>query len=211
MRTNHYNLDEWAEFGLGIAGAEQRERQQKHLDEGCTKCANAVGIWRRVREMAVQEDSFLPPESAIRYARTLYRVFPPAETGSTFIQLARLVFDSRIQPALAGVRSGTEAPERFLFQGDNLVLDVLMEPRQESEPVSLLGQIFDPLNPAHLYNNLPVTLLREAGEMARTTTNEAGEFQLTFNPAQNLLLVVQLGKQAVLVSPLAFGGFEYHS
>lgn len=206
MCTNHYNLDDWAEFGLGIAGAEQREKLQSHLDEGCMECAKTVRIWKRVRDMAVQEDSFLPPESAIRYARTLYRVFPPVESGSTLIQLARLIFDSRSQPALAGVRGGTAGPDRFLFQGADLVLDVLVEPRLEGEPISLVGQIFDPQNPANLYDNLPVALVRDAGELARTTTNQSGEFHLSFSPAQDLLLLVQLRHQAVLVSPLPVCG-----
>jgi hypothetical protein len=211
MCTSHYNLNDWAEFGLGIAGAEQREKlMQSHL-EGCMECQKTVRIWKRVRDMAGQEESFLPPESAVHYARTLYRVFPPVQSGSTLIQLARLIFDSRSQPALAGVRGGTAGPDRFVFQGGSLVLDVMVEPRLEGEPISLLGQIFDPQNPADLYDNLPVALVRDAGEMARTTTNRAGEFHLSFTPDQNLLLVVQLRHQAVLVSPLTVCGSQNYS
>jgi hypothetical protein len=126
----------------------------------------------------------------------------PGRIRLTLIQLARLIFDSRSQPALAGVRGGTAGPDRFLFQGGNLVLDVMVEPRLEGEPVSLLGQIFDPQNPANPYDNLPVALVRDAGELVRTTTNQSGEFHLSFSPDENLLLLVQLRHQAVLVSPL---------
>jgi len=208
MQTNHYGIDEWAEFSLGLGDGDHRAILQAHLDKGCGECAQTVRMWKLVREMLVQEDSFRPPESVLRYARTLYRVFPPREASSPLIRTAHLIFDSFRQPALEGVRDATLAPERLLFQSLNLMVDVMVEPQVEAQRLSLLGQIFDPTDPASRYENRPVALARGAGEIERTTTNRFGEFELTFSPGPDLLLIVHLQPQAVLVSPLPVGRYE---
>jgi len=199
----HYNVDDWAEFALGGAPVERRRELQAHLDAGCEECARHASMWTRLREMAGREKTFQPPESAVRFARTLYRVFTPEESAvHPVIEWCRMIFDSRLQPALAGVRGGMPAPDRFLFQGGRLILDVVMEPRSDDQPVSLIGQISEPANPAGKLDRLDVSVVPDDGPVARTTTNAAGEFQMIFKAAKEQLLVVKLPNHSVLVSPL---------
>ena len=198
----HYNLDDWAEFAVGAGSADHRIELQRHLDQGCTECGKTVAMWNRVREMAAREHHFMTPESAMHYARTLFRVFPPKAAGNPVIEWCRMVFDSRRAPALAGVRGGAAPPSRFLFQSGRLILDVMMEPRSDDDPVSLVGQISDPANPAGKYGNLDVSVVPDAGEVSRTRTNATGEFQMMFQAAGKLLLLVELEDRSVLVSPL---------
>ena len=69
--------------------------------------------------------------------------------------------------------------------------------------MSVAGQILDRgQNALRVYANSSVTVLRQMEELARTATNELGEFQLEFPPDDNLMLTVNLEGEAMLVSAL---------
>jgi hypothetical protein len=64
------------------------------------------------------------------------------------------------------------------------------------------GQILDRAESLRVYANSSVAVLRQMAELARTTTNDLGEFQLEFPPDDNLMLTVHLEGKTVLVSAL---------
>lgn len=201
-RISHYSLEEWADFGRGVASPDQRRKLQAHLDEGCRKCGRTLRIWKQVGNLLTADAALPPADDAMRYARALYRMFPPKKSESLIVRLARLEFDSFLEPQPAGVRSEQTTTGRFVLRQGNVVVDLLVDSQAGSDHASLTGQIFDTEDSSALYNERLVSLVHETDEVAHTTTNQFGEFHLGFSPTPELNLVVRLAPDFILVSPL---------
>jgi len=174
---------------------------ERHLDEGCHSCVQALDLWKGVLQAAAREDAFEPPENTLRCARALYSAFPPAVRSSLKLRLTRLAGFG--QPALAGVRAasaGTGA--HFLYREGSLLLDMRMQPKPASDSIAVMGQVVDSSQLNVRFDNRAVSVVRESDALARTTTNEFGEFQLEFQPAEDLLLIIELENKSYLVSHL---------
>lgn len=200
--TNHFSLEDWADYSRGRTSSEDRARMDRHIDEGCQSCAQTLDLWKGVLQAAGQERAFEPPENTLRCARALFSAFPPATISSLKLRLARMAGFS--QPALAGVRAaGAGAPgSHFLFREGSLLLDMRMQPKPASDAVSVMGQVVDSSRLNMRFDNRAVSVVRESDALARTTTNEFGEFQLEFKPTEDLLLIIELEDKSYLVSHL---------
>ena len=198
----HYSLEEWSDFARQRAPGATVAKMQRHLDDGCAACAQVLEMWRSVLEVASRETDFQVPESGVHSAKALFGIARPESADSLPLRWARLVFSSSSEPLRAGVR-GTAAPTcHLLFEEGNLLLDLHMKPETERSLVSLAGQILDRTQSDRVYENSSVAVLRQNEEVARTATNEFGEFQLEFPPGDNLMLTVSLEGELVLVSDL---------
>jgi hypothetical protein len=206
MSVTHYSLEEWSDFARNRASAESAAKMQRHLDEGCDACARVLEMWRSVLEVARRETDFQVPESGVQYARALYGIARPERPDSLPVRLARLVFSSSEEPLREGVRGAAAATTHLLFEEGNYMLDLHLKPEAERNLVSMAGQILDREHPDHVYENSAVAILRQNDELARTATNEFGEFQLVFSPGGNLMLTVNLEGEGVLVSALPVRG-----
>jgi hypothetical protein len=197
----HFSLEAWTDFARNQTPEADRLPMQEHLD-ACEECAETVRRFRRLAELAGREPGYLPPSSAVRCAKALYHVRPPAAKPSWDIQIARLVTSAFHQPALEGVRGGAAPVRHLLYRRGALLLDMHMEPRPECELVAMIGQLLEPEQPDAEFGSRPVAVLKGSDELARTVTNQFGEFQLEFCPGENLMLVVDLEREVILVSPL---------
>jgi hypothetical protein len=202
MSVTHYSLEEWSDFARNRASAEFAARMQRHLDEGCDTCAQVLGMWRSVLEVASREPDFQVSESGVQCAKALYSIARPERPDSLPVRMARLVFSSSNEPLREGVRGAGAATCHLLYEEGNYLLDLHMKPEAERNVVSVAGQILDRVHPDHVYENSIVAILRQNDELAQTATNEFGEFQLEFRPGDNLMLTVNLEGEAVLVSAL---------
>jgi hypothetical protein len=153
-------------------------------------------------EVARRETDFQVPETGVQCARALYGIARPEKPDSLPVRLARLVFSSSGEPLREGVRGAAAATTHLLFEEGNNMLDLHLKPAAERNLVSMAGQILNRARPDHIYENSIVAILRRNDELARTATNEFGEFQLVFSPGDNLMLTVSLEGEAVLVSML---------
>jgi hypothetical protein len=175
---------------------------QRHLDEGCAACAQVLGLWRSVLEVASRETGFQVPETGVQCAKLLYRIARPERAGSLPLRWARLVFSSAAEPLRAGVRSAGASTSHLLFEEGNYLLDLHLKPEEKRGMVSVAGQVLDRDQSLRVYENSIVAVLRHNAELARTATNGLGEFQLEFPPDDNLMLTVNLEGESVLVSAL---------
>jgi len=175
---------------------------QRHLDEGCAACAQVLGMWSSVLEVAGRESGFQVPEKSVERAKSLYRLTRPKRAGNVPLLWARLVFSSAAEPLREGVRGAGACTSHLLFEEGDYLLDLHIKPEEERGLVSVAGQILDRAESLRVYANSSVAVLRETAELARATTNEFGEFQLEFPPDDNLMLTVNLEREAVLVSAL---------
>lgn len=198
---SHFRTEDWVDFARGCAKSGDAERMQQHLDAGCSACAETAALWTRVAQVASREPAFDPPAGDLRRAAAFYALFTPREARGFKIELARLVGFN--QPALEGVR-GAGFASHFLYRQRDVLFDVHLESRGQSDLVSMVGQLLDTRS-GKRYANRPVSVMRDRDPLARTTTNEFGEFQLRFAPERDLIIVVELEDQSYLVSPLPAG------
>src|SRR5258708_39227646 len=113
-----------------------------------------------------------------------------------------MVFPVGEEPVPKGTRADEFSRRHFLFQRDNLVLDVHVEVEPGSGRISMAGQIMDAVAPSVRFADRPVILMSGKTEMVNTSTNQFGEFHLEFERADDLMLVIHLEEDSVLVTPL---------
>jgi len=123
---------------------------------------------------------------------TLNSLPPPSSVFRRVIYSARLIFDSLLQPAPAGIRISQLAGRRFVYQADSLMIELSLEPPQtDSRRISLVGQVFDSAKPERQLDILSVALQGPKGPIAVALTNNFGEFQFEFDVEQNVKLEIE--------------------
>jgi anti-sigma factor RsiW len=93
---------------------------------------------------------------------------------------ALLSFDSALQPAMAGMRSGSARARQLIFDCDLVEIALNMRPSRQSDQLDLNGQLF----PRQLPDVAGVVVrLSRAGDLVDVVlTNEVGEFQFAALP-----------------------------
>ena len=117
-------------------------------------------------------------------------------------QTARLLFDSFRLPLPLDVRSSHSLGRHMTYEHSNTIIDVLVDRPAGSERISLVGQVLDSTKVVRMNFGLPVVLLDESGTLARTTTNQLGEFNLEFECAERLSLEIRLRERSWVSIPL---------
>jgi len=123
---------------------------------------------------------------------TLNSLPQPTSAVRRVIYSARLIFDSFLQPAPAGIRISQLAGRRFVYQADSLMVDLSLEPSQtDSRRISLVGQLLDSAEPERQLDTLSVALHGPKGPIAVASTNKFGEFHFEFDLEQNVKLEIE--------------------
>ena len=193
----HFSLEEWADFARNVVKGEQKAAMQTHLESGCKPCAKVLGTWTRVREAATREKDYQPPESAVRTVKGLGAIHVPVKTS-----LARLLFDSFNNPIAAGVRSASTVARQLLYGVGAYRIDLRLEPRMDSDKVSLVGQILNSADPTKHAAAVPVVLLKGRKVLAESYTNGFGEFHLQCDLEGSLQLLLTLPHGSEVRIPL---------
>ena len=126
----HYEIKEWLDFVHGFVGDEIQGRMEGHA-AGCRKCAETVGWLRRLIATAKAEAQYEVPESAVRMARAIFALQRPAEVQLLPKVLAKLVFDSFREPALAGVRGQQRITRQAMYEAGDYCVDIRIEQERE--------------------------------------------------------------------------------
>lgn len=203
----HYTAEQWADFARGVVGTRDKSIMQSHLDSGCRTCAKELGLWQRVTQAAKRQVAVEPSESAVRQAKAMLVTHGFKPLGKSKPTVAELLFDSMRGPAPVGVRSGPRQPRQLLFGVAEHRIDLRMEPKIDSEIVSIVGQVLDAANPGKPPQNVPVSLHLGKKVVAESETNHLGEFQLECMPVGRLELRATLpqGREisVALIEPAA--------
>ena len=121
---SHFTLEDWVDFARVAAPTKKRTAMQQHLDQGCQKCSSTLKIWTKVLELASRESSYQPPESAVHWAKALFRPQQRENRLPVTGIIAQLLFDSFRQPLLAGVRGAGKSARRLLYHSGGYKVDV---------------------------------------------------------------------------------------
>jgi CheY-like chemotaxis protein len=123
------------------------------------------------------------------------------ELSSRGMPVARMIFDSLRYPLPAGVRGSSPGQRQLAYQHKRTIIDLSIEPAKGSERISLAGQVLDGERKGK-NDSLPVLLVSGTGTLARTATNESGEFQMECEFPEDASLEIRLGERSWVLVPL---------
>jgi len=145
----------------------------------------------------------MTPNGVVRTAKALFHIHT-TETGADFE--FELLFDSRTQPATAGTRSSVVSARQLLYRIGVVYVDMQVDKEVNSDRASLFGQMLDISQPGHPPVGVPVVLLDRGRSVARTSSDDNGEFQLEFSMKRDLQLSVAVDRDRPVSLPIARPG-----
>ena len=196
----HFTAQEWVDFVRGAVREEEKALMQAHLNSGCQRCQREAKTWVRVRETASRQRASEPDDSAVRFVKASFALSRERQPKHSRRSFAEVLFDSSLDPLPVGVRSAGSSSRQLLFGVDDLRIDLRLEPKIDSENVSLIGQILDSADPTKSRMTASVALLKAGRVVSEANTNRFGEFQLECGLASRMELRVTLlsGKEAYI-------------
>jgi len=198
----HYSLEKWADFARQVIGEQERAQMQSHLDsDGCKKCSKVLGLWRRVQTTARREQSYQPPDSAVRSIKGTFAVQGPRRATRSVRAIAELLFDSARNPLPAGVRSSGTALRHLLYGAGDYRIDVRIETQANADKVAVVGQVLNSDDPDEIVGAVPVSLVRAGKVLSESLTSPFGEFDVECDRGGPFELRVTLPTE-VLILPL---------
>ena len=198
----HFANEEWVDFVNGIVSEEQRNEMQQHLAAPCQICAAQVALWQKVRDFSGAEPAYQPPEQAVRAAGAIFRT---AEWASGLQQKGKLIevlFDSFLQPALAGARAAGTGIRQMLYRAESFQIDLQIEAKPGAGRIAVTGQVLDVGRPEIIGSGLEVTLSNRRGSVIHALTNEFGEFHAEIPNSGDLELALRSGSGEPIVIAL---------
>jgi hypothetical protein len=201
----HFSIDDWVDFARQVEGQNHTVAMQRHLDDGCSKCLMILNTWKRVNTLAHGESTFNPPDSAVRAVQASFALRKTISAPAGTLELARLLFDSALQPIALGVRGGSPIVRQLLYRSGSVCIDMRMQPTPGSDSVVLMGQLLDSSKPDHGVSGIPVSLLCGGDTVSRGQTNDVGEFDFGITALDRLQLVFGIGASRTIVVPVPDG------
>jgi len=172
----HFSTEGWIDFVNQVVTSDRREAMQMHLASGCKRCKETVSLWQKVSETAAAEARYQPSAEAVRLAKAAYltsRLNTPQKASHGVVEV---LFDSFLQPALAGARSLVIGTRQMLYRADPYQIDIQIEPKPGGNRLVITGQILDISNPGVIGRDIPVTISNRRGNSVIAATNQFGEF-----------------------------------
>lgn len=196
----HFSQQAFADVVRGTDAPVHAELRS-HLASQCPQCVGTFKMWSRLQAIAARENAYDAPADSVRMAKLEFAARSQDQHEIT----ASVVFDSALQPALAGVRSaGTAAARQMVYEAEGLMVDLRFDQRPGSRCISLIGQVLDPKGTRRSLAHAPVMLWTERGMVVtETKTNGFGEFHLEFEVLGQMRLSIQSFGGSVIRIPLA--------
>jgi CheY-like chemotaxis protein len=123
------------------------------------------------------------------------------ELAPRAMQVARMIFDSFRYPHPEGIRSALSAARQLAYQHNKTIIDLSIEFAEAPGRMSLAGQVLDGEKKGK-NDGLPVLLVGTTGTVARTATNQFGEFHVECDFPDDVSLEIRLGERSWVLVPL---------
>jgi hypothetical protein len=91
-------------------------------------------------------------------------------------RFVEVLFDSFLQPLLAGARSGSLGARQMLYRADPYQIDIQIEAKPEGDRLIVTGQLLDVSTPGIVGRDVKITLSNHRGNVVHTVSNQFGEF-----------------------------------
>jgi hypothetical protein len=171
----HFSSEELVDFVNQVITGDRRQAMQKHLASGCKRCTETVSAWQKISKTAAAEAIYQPPADAVRMAKAAFAA-GTASAQRKSQGLIELLFDSFLQPAVAGARSVVIGTRQMLYRADPYQIDIQIEPKPGSNRLVITGQLLDLSHPSAMGRDIQVALSNHRGNTVLAPTNQFGEF-----------------------------------
>jgi hypothetical protein len=165
---------------------------KRHLDI-CDRCSQQFRIWEQLRTHLKRSHLQSAPEQDVKNA---VDIFPrPSERGSSLRRiLATIVFDSLLQPSMAGARGSSPDARQLVMRAEEF--DIHIKIWGDGEHRQMLGQLL----PRKGQDFMPARfhLLRNGERIDSANTDEMGEFCFKSVPEGDLSLQIDLPNLTVI-------------
>jgi hypothetical protein len=198
----HFSVEKWIDFVNQAVTTNEKLQMDKHLNIGCESCQKTVSLWQRVRSSAAAEGNYQPPESAVRIAKAAFAGAGLRQPQKGADSRVKLLFDSFLQPMLAGVRSAGAGTRQMLYRADPYQIDVQLEMKPGGNRIVVTGQLLNLSNPRMIATGTRILVSNMHGDVVHTAANQFGEFssevknsgdlQLTFATPSGEPIVISL-------------------
>jgi len=185
----HFTTEEWIDFSNQVLSTGKRGVMEKHLEQGCKRCAKTLSTWQRVRQSAAVEANYQPPATAVRIAKATFVASPLGRGAKSKGTLAELIFDSFLRPVVEGARSVANGTRQMLYRADPYQVDVSIERKPGANRIVVTGQLQNSRQPDVPCRDVPVMISNLRGNVVQTLTNEFGEFREEIKDSGDLELV----------------------
>ena len=158
-------------------------------------------LWQKVAKAAAAEASYQPPPQKVRAVKSAFTMTGPASKPHESAGIIQLLFDSFLQPALAGIRSGSMRIRQMLYRADPYQIDFQIESQPEQNRLAITGQLVDLSHPEMVGRDVEVTISDGRESIVNTMTNQFGEFRGEVDNSGNLeiTLVGRTGKPIAIL------------
>ena len=201
----HFKDLQWANYVRGVAAPELRQAMLQHLNDACPDCLEMSKLWDNVYLSAQRELDYLPPENVVRMAKASFAALNTEKPSSSLAQIAELIFDSinqQLAPAFRGGLADTGSGARtLLYQSGDIRVDMWVEGRSPNR-INVMGQVLNLHESDQMVTKAKVVLLEGERSLARTATNELGEFQLEFRMQDDMRLSIEVAMGRNVIIPL---------
>ena len=189
----HLDVESALDLIEGRLQGEQEAFWKRHV-ENCTDCAADVRHWQ---ELAVNlKRSHLISASQGDQDKVVQMFRPVASDKSSLRSVwAAIVFDSLLQPAMAGARGGFSAARQLVMRAEEF--DIHVKVWGDHDRRQMLGQVL-PRNGKDFVRSARFHLLRNGERIESTATDETGEFHFTDVPEGDLSLQIDLPNLTVI-------------
>lgn len=196
----HFSMAAWADFARGLITEGEVRIMEAHLGGNCADCKDIALFWNKVSTISSRMAGRSAPAAAVRLAKA---IFPVNRTvPKRFIRIAaELIFDSRVTPALAGMRSGWQVGWQCVYRAGESIIDLRIEPGYNASRAALIGQVSNPSVPGDKLSDITVQLKSGRAVVAETRTNRYGEFQFEYvqQPRLQLCFILDGGSRRIQV------------
>jgi hypothetical protein len=201
----HFTTEEWIDFANEAVAKGKRQEMEQHLGQGCSRCKKALSLWQKVRQTARSAAQYQPPDSAVRVAKAGFTGVRLEGKPARKPKLVEVLFDSFLQPAIAGARSTDSGAgpgtRQMLYRAEPYQVDVQIEGKPGSTNLVVTGQLLDLRNPDAPGRDVPVIISNLRGHVVQTVTNEFGEFREEIQSSSDLeLKLLGDNDEAVIIS-----------
>jgi hypothetical protein len=201
MKMTHFTTEDWIDFVNQVNSPKRQEAMKKHLGTGCKRCTETVALWQKVHNTAAVEASYQPPIADVRIAKAAFAAGSRTTQLNEKSSLVEVLFDSFLQPILAGARSSGLGTRQMLYRADPYQIDVQIEAQPEGNRLMVTGQLLDVSSPGVVGRDVKITLSNHRGNVIHTVTNQFGEFRGEIENTGDLeLSFPSQGEKSIVIS-----------
>jgi hypothetical protein len=191
----HLNTDVALDFLEGRLDKDQQTYWERHMHT-CTECSENVAHWRDIGSGLKRLHLRNAPSGDLQRAVQIFQPRPQEARKPFRSIVAAIVFDSYLQPSLAGVRGSSSAQTRQLvMRADEF--DIHIKIWGELDNRQMLGQLLSRTD-QDFSQAARFHLLRNGERIESTITDEMGAFQFADVPEGNLSLQIDLPNLTVI-------------